>query len=261
VFALVNVPISTLENFDFLHSKHLTYLLRSNRFFVENAMLHPNMPNMSGINAMTDSIELMKKFWSGMTNSGINIPGMVMPTLSVEEVNKQITDLKSVEAWLSMNMNMLRSTIQALEVQSATLATLQSMGQTFTAAINPGDGKSPSAAHSADIESSTTEAKRRSREQLKEELKGESIEQEERAPAPASSGAADFSMPLANPTLWWNMMQDQFKQALDSVVPSETPAPKAAPKTASKSASKTPSSATTTRKSATTRKRKTSTRS
>src|ERR1700716_4082110 len=98
-------------------------------------MVKSATPNIPGLSAMTDTLEFMKNMRGGMSAPGVGIPGMVMPTLSVEEINKQIKDLKAVESWLSVNMNMLRGTIQALEVQSATISTLQAMGQNFSAAI------------------------------------------------------------------------------------------------------------------------------
>ena len=55
-----------------------------------------------------------------------------MPTLDIEELDKRIQDLKSVENWLQLNMNVLRSTIQGLEVQRATLAALKSFSEAMT---------------------------------------------------------------------------------------------------------------------------------
>lgn len=58
------------------------------------------------------------------------IPGIsnwVAPTLSVEEVDKRIQELKAVQFWLDQNLHALKATIQALEVQRMTLSTLQGM--------------------------------------------------------------------------------------------------------------------------------------
>ena len=74
-------------------------------------MSNSSMPNIPGMGAMTDTLDFVKNLWGGMSIPGMGIPGMVMPTLSVEEINKQISDLKTVESWLTLNMNMLRSTI------------------------------------------------------------------------------------------------------------------------------------------------------
>ena len=73
-----------------------------------------------------DPLELLKSMWGGM---GFSLPGMVTPTLDVDELDKHITDLKAVEGWLKMNLNMLQMSIQGLEMQRMTLAAVQSMGQ------------------------------------------------------------------------------------------------------------------------------------
>ena len=57
---------------------------------------------------------------------GVPMPGMVTPTLDVADIDKRIADLKSVENWLNLNLNVLRMTIQGLEIQKATLAAMQS---------------------------------------------------------------------------------------------------------------------------------------
>ncbi len=51
----------------------------------------------------------------------------VAPTFSVEEIEKRIHDLRPVEFWLEQNAKALAATIQALEVQKMTLATLENM--------------------------------------------------------------------------------------------------------------------------------------
>jgi hypothetical protein len=90
------------------------------------------------------SVEMMKNMWSnasaankdnGLPNFGI--PGMSslnpfgIPTLDIEELDKRIKDLKSVEAWLTLNLNVLQTTVQGLEVQRATLSTLQGIAETM----------------------------------------------------------------------------------------------------------------------------------
>ena len=51
----------------------------------------------------------------------------VAPTLNVEELDKRIQELKTVQFWLDQNALALKATIQALEVQKMTLATLKGM--------------------------------------------------------------------------------------------------------------------------------------
>ena len=56
-----------------------------------------------------------------------NLGSWVAPTLNVEELDKRISELKSVQFWLDQNATALKATIQALEVQKMTLATLRGM--------------------------------------------------------------------------------------------------------------------------------------
>lgn len=51
----------------------------------------------------------------------------VAPTLEPEEIEKRIGELKTVQFWLEQNARALTATIQALEVQKMTLATLRGM--------------------------------------------------------------------------------------------------------------------------------------
>ena len=56
------------------------------------------------------------------------------PGLDVDELEKRIKDLKSVGNWLNLNLNILKSTIQGLEVQHATMMALKSFGDAVSAA-------------------------------------------------------------------------------------------------------------------------------
>ena len=56
-----------------------------------------------------------------------NLGNWVAPTLNVEELDKRIEELKAVQFWLDQNAMALKATIQALEVQKMTLATLKGM--------------------------------------------------------------------------------------------------------------------------------------
>jgi hypothetical protein len=56
-----------------------------------------------------------------------NLANWIAPTLNVEELDKRIGELKAVHFWLDQNGKALAATIQALEVQKMTLATLQGM--------------------------------------------------------------------------------------------------------------------------------------
>ena len=70
-----------------------------------------------------DPFEFLKSLWGPM---GLPMAGMVAPTMNVGEIDKRISDLKSVENWLNLNLGVLRMTIQGLEFQKASLAAMQS---------------------------------------------------------------------------------------------------------------------------------------
>ena len=75
---------------------------------------------------MNDPLSFVRSLWTGM---GISMPGMVTPTLDVDELDKRIKDMKAVEGWLRMNLSMLQMTIQGLEMQRTTLGAVRAMGQ------------------------------------------------------------------------------------------------------------------------------------
>ena len=56
-----------------------------------------------------------------------NLSNWIAPTLNVEELDKRIQELKAVHFWLDQNSKALGATVQALEVQKMTLATLKGM--------------------------------------------------------------------------------------------------------------------------------------
>lgn len=173
--------------------------------------MNPQMPHIPGAGAMTDTLDFVKNLWGSMSVPGMSIPGLGAPALSIDELDKKIADLKAVEAWLNVNVAMLRGTVQALEVQRGTIATLKTMGANLAEAMKqPGaDEKSVMAAApymSAFFGQPAAAAQPVAPEAAKAEPE-----------APAADGAA--LMP--NPTLWWNVLQDQFKQAVSSAMSSE----------------------------------------
>ena len=94
------------------------------------------------------SLEMLKNMW-GQGVAGQNAGqfpftadmskaasgfGNAFAGLDIAEIEKRIKDLKSVENWLNLNLNVLKSTIQGLEVQQATLLALRSFGEAMGSA-------------------------------------------------------------------------------------------------------------------------------
>ena len=82
-----------------------------------------------------DPFEMFRRLWGPL---GVPVPGMAMPTMDPQEIEKRINELKSVEVWLSMNLNMLRAAIQGLEMQKSGLQQVQGMQQAMQQAMNMG---------------------------------------------------------------------------------------------------------------------------
>jgi len=169
---------------------------------------------MPGAAVMTDTLDFVKNLWGSMS-----VPGLTAPTLSVEELDKKINDLKAVEAWLNLNMSMLRGSIQALEVQRGTIATLKSVGASLAAAVN--QGSSDKSIFDANPYASAFF--HHAREADKEQAAAPAPPAAEAPKAEAKPEAkADANAQMAAPAAWWNLLQDQFKQAVSTAMVSET---------------------------------------
>jgi len=90
---------------------------------------------MADSNAPQDPFEMFRRLWAPL---GLPVPGMAMPTLDPQEIEKRISDLRSVEAWLSMNLNMVRFSIQGLELQKAALNAMRASADAGSQAAGPG---------------------------------------------------------------------------------------------------------------------------
>lgn len=81
----------------------------------------PPSPDLAG------GIDFIKKLW-GQVPGNAAVPGFLLPTLDLDELDKRVSDLKAAESWLEVNLNLLRATIQGLEVQRHTIAAIRSFG-------------------------------------------------------------------------------------------------------------------------------------
>ena len=96
---------------------------------------------MSNDQNAQDPLEFVRGMWNQM---GFSLPGMVTPTLDVDELDKRIKDMRAVEGWLKMNLNMLQMSIQGLDMQRAALAAVKAMSQQ---AQQAGEGASDTASN------------------------------------------------------------------------------------------------------------------
>ena len=173
-------------------------------------MPNSQMPNVPGV---TDTLDFVKNLWGSMGVPGMAIPGLGAPTLSVDDLDKKIADLKAVESWLNVNVSMLRGTIQAMEIQRGTLATLKSMGASLADAM-----KQPGADQKSVLAASPFGA-----------FFGQPAATVAQAPKPQGQPAPAAEAPPAagapfmpDATLWWNALQNQFTQAVSGAMSPDT---------------------------------------
>ncbi|HET7766141.1 MAG TPA: PhaM family polyhydroxyalkanoate granule multifunctional regulatory protein [Burkholderiales bacterium] len=94
------------------------------------------------MNSPPDPFEFLKNLWGPM---GLPLAGLTAPTAAINEVDRRIAELKSVEMWLNTNLNVLRMSIQALEMQKAGLVAMQNAASPApnAAAQPPSGGDDP----------------------------------------------------------------------------------------------------------------------
>ncbi len=188
--------------------------------------------------------DFLKNLAGGANPGGGAVPGMpnlsswVAPTLSVEEVDKRIQELKTVQYWLEQNGHALKATIQALEVQKMTLSTLRGMNvqmedlaKVFTRAAAAAEPTAPPAAPPSAPAAAAAP---------------EEAEAEPSSPTPPQkSGKSAAAAPgVVDPLQWWNALTQQFQQiaqtamqdAGHSKMPGGADAPVARPAAAAKKA-------------------------
>ncbi|PIF76511.1 hypothetical protein CLU95_3678 [Variovorax sp. 54] len=170
--------------------------------------------------------DFLKNLAGGAAAGSGSVPGIpslaswVAPTMSVEEVDKRIQELKTVQYWLEQNGHALKATIQALEVQKMTLSTLRGMNvrmediaSAFTkqaAAMAPAPASAPAAP--APAPRPEPEAVEEEEEEFDE---AEEEEAEEETPAPTKKSRAKTATAGAagvDPMQWWGSLTEQFQQ-------------------------------------------------
>ncbi len=208
---------------------------------------------------LAGGVDFIKKLW-GNVPGNTAVPGFLLPTLDLDELDKRISDLKAAESWLEVNLNLLRATIQGLEVQRHTIAAIRSLGAVTdtpqapraasTAPLTPSglppgwpvaqaaeNARSAEAEHMRRVpEEAEPDAAAETESQISTEDRpaadtSEAIERDPGATAktvrkstrsPASPPAAPMPSPLAGLTAnnWLGYMQDQFAKVAKAALAS-----------------------------------------
>ncbi|VTU14604.1 PhaM family polyhydroxyalkanoate granule multifunctional regulatory protein [Variovorax sp. RA8] len=170
-----------------------------------------------------DFLQSLAKGASGGTSALPGMPGLsnwVAPTLSVEEVDKRIQELKTVQYWLEQNGHALKATIQALEVQKMTLSTLRGMNvrmedlaNAFTRSAAPPVPTAPAP------QAQAPEPEAEPEDVAEPEEPAEVPAPRRGAKAKASNGPApDAAGGVVDPLQWWGALTQQFQQIASSAL-------------------------------------------
>ena len=160
------------------------------------------------------------------------MPGMaswVAPTLSIEDIDKRIQELKSVLVWLEQNTTALKAPIQAMEVQKRTLTTLLSLNvnvadlaKAFTVKPAMAEAAPAAAAASAVAKPKTSlftpkPAPQAETEPATPQASASSADGTAQAAADSSADKADSgsasesAKPAVDPMQWWGALTQQFQ--------------------------------------------------
>lgn len=162
-------------------------------------------------NPLLSSLEMMSQAWQGLAGSGVLAQPPVSAGFTTDELDRRINDLRAVENWLRVNMSMLSSSIQALEVQRATIATLKSFANVPGAPADAADNPSPLEV-ALGIKPSG-QAKIKTPEQVRENVAAPEAPEGAASSAGASPATPSHTDPavLADAAQgWWDMLQKQF---------------------------------------------------
>ena len=142
------------------------------------------------------------------------VPGMaswVAPTLSIEDIDKRIQELKSVLFWLEQNTTALKATIQAMEVQKMTLSTLQSMNVSMADLAKAFTAKAPAPEPQAAAPQPVTP------QAAPEPKPVQADDAVKDAPEESSKGPA-AAKPAVDPMQWWGALTQQFQNIASAAV-------------------------------------------
>jgi hypothetical protein len=176
----------------------------------------------TGFAKFVPGFDFLQNLAKGASASVPQMPNMgswVAPTLNIEELDKRIEELKNVQFWLEQNSRALSATIQALEVQRMTLATLKGMnfnlsdlasafqmksGESAASTARQANEKAAAASKAADeVASGVRKAAEKPAEKPADQQTGKGPEQS----TPASAGAG-----MGDPLQLWGALTQQFQQ-------------------------------------------------
>ncbi|MDO8718579.1 MAG: hypothetical protein Q7K20_06300 [Polaromonas sp.] len=178
-------------------------------------MSNPEIPSFPDFGKLVPGFDflqnLSKQAAASSTSSPASAPnlgGWVAPTLNVEDLDKRIQELKAVQFWLDQNAAALKATIQALELQKMTLATLKGMNFSMAEVANAFTLKTPDSA----ADKPKTFAGFEIPPSAFQAAKSSPAPEAEPPAAPARPEAAPAATAgVVDPMQWWSALTQQFQ--------------------------------------------------
>ena len=172
----------------------------------------------SGFGKFVPGFDFLQNLAKGATQNIPQMPNLanwIAPSLNVEELEKRIDELKAVHFWLEQNSKALGATVQALEVQKMTLATLKGMN------FNIGDMANALKLKAADTVFSGVQRvtdKAASTAQSISEVASDAQAVAKKVGKAAKPAAAAAATGLVDPLQLWGSLTQQFQQIAASAM-------------------------------------------
>ena len=145
-----------------------------------------------GFTRLVPGFDFLQNLAKGAAPALPQVPSLsswIAPTLNVEELEKRIEELKAVHFWLDQNSKALGATIQALEVQKMTLATLKGMNFNMADMANA-------------LRLKATDGVMDGMQKMVDAASGKK----------AAKGSKDAAPSVVDPLQWWGALTQQFQQ-------------------------------------------------
>ena len=163
----------------------------------------------SGFGKFVPGFDFLQNLSKGTSQASAAMPNLsnwVAPTLNLEELDKRISELKAVHFWLDQNSKALGATIQALELQKMTLATLKGMNFNMADIANALKLKPTGAAAGADERGGATA-------KTGGGVADAANQAVARARGSKKSGQPDKpATGVVDPMQWWGALTQQFQE-------------------------------------------------
>lgn len=197
----------------------------------------------AGFGKFVPGFDFLQNLAKGASAGAAQMPSLgawVAPTMDEKELDKRISELKSVQFWLEQNSRALAATVQALEVQKMTLSTLKGMN------FNLGD--LASAFNPKTAAAGTAASPQQAAEPVKPAAKKTAAKKTTAKSTASAKGAGPAATGMVDPLQLWGSLTQQFQQiaatamkevgaqAAAASTAAKAPAAKTATKPAAKSA-------------------------